>query len=158
MSFKFSIPTVAIAAFLTLAHGTIATAEVYKTGTNQVIVTGLTAKQKYPVQIVNAKNKSKKLKDKAANTCGEVTIDNATTYKSLVVGTETIDPTTLTTKTHARCNAKKSTVAKGSKKKNAATATVTTPGMTTTSPILKTTTTPPSIIPAAMPITSPAVK
>jgi hypothetical protein len=156
MSLKFSIPTVAIAALLTLVHGTIATAEVYKTGKNQVVVTGLTAKQKYPVQIVNAKNKSKKLKDKAANSCGEVLVDNASKYKSLVVGTETIDPATLTTKEHARCNAKKSTVAKDSKKKNAATVTTTT--TTTPSATLKTITTPPSIIPAALPITSPAVK
>ena len=107
MSSKFSISTVVIAALLTLAHGSIATAEVYKTSKGQVIVTGLTAKQNYPVKVVNAKSKSKQLKDKAANTCGEVTVDNAGTYKSLVVGTETIDPTTLTVKEHPRCKAKK---------------------------------------------------
>ena len=154
MSIKFSIPTVAIAVLLTLTHGTIANAEIYKTSKNQVVVTELTAKQKYPVKVVNAKNKARTLKDKIANGCGEIIVDNADKYKSLVVGTETIDPATLTTKERARCNAKKSIVAKGSKKKNAATVTTT----TTPSATLKTITTPPSIIPAALPITSPAVK
>ena len=107
MSIRFSISTVTIAAFLILANASIATAEVYKTSKGQVIVTGLTAKQNYPVKVVNAKSKSKQLKDKSANTCGEVTVDNAATYKSLVVGTETIDPATLTVKEHPRCKAKK---------------------------------------------------
>ena len=156
MSIKFSISTVAIAAFLTLTHSAIATAEVYKTGTNQVVVTGLTAKQKYPVQVVNAKNKTKKLKDKAANTCGEVTVDNAGTYKSLVVGTETIDPATLTTKTHARCNGKKSTTAKGSKKKT--TTTVNTGTITPATTTVPSTSAPVTGTPATAPSTAPAVK
>jgi hypothetical protein len=158
MSINFSIPIVAIVTFLTLSHSAIANAEIYKTSKNQVVVTELTAKQKYPVKVVNAKNKARTLKDKIANGCGEIIVDNADKYKSLIVGTETIDPATLTTKERARCNPKKNTVAKATKQKNAATATITTPGMTTTSPIMKTITTPPSIIPAAMPITSPAVK
>ena len=45
MNIRFSIPTVAIAALLVLSHSAIASAEVYKTSKDQVIVTGLTAKQ-----------------------------------------------------------------------------------------------------------------
>jgi predicted peptidase len=115
MSIKFSIRTAAIAILLAVSYSSISTAEVYKTIKGQVIVTELTAKQKYSVQIVNAKNKTKKLKDKIANTCGEVTIDNAGTYKSLVVGTETINPATLNIKVHPRCNAKKTTAAANKK-------------------------------------------
>ena len=144
MSIRFSIPTVAIAVLLTLGHGSIATAEVYKTSKGQVIVTGLTAKQQYPVQVVNAKSKSKKLKDKSANICGEVTVDNAATYKSLVVGTETIDPATLTVKEHPRCTAKKTNAA----------------ATTTNKKTVKTSTTTTIIPPGTMtaPATAPAVK
>ncbi len=148
MSIKFSISTVSIALLLTLSHASIAAAEAYKTSKGQVIVTGLTSQQKYPVQTVNTKNKSKKLKDKTANTCGEVTVDNATNYKSLVVGTEAIDPATLSIKTHARCNGKKTATAKKvSKKKTITTVTTgtTTTGTTTTVPTTTTTTTTPAV-------------
>ena len=111
MSIKFSISTVAMAVVLTLTHAAIATAEVYKTSKGQVVVTGLTAKQQYPIQVVSAKNKTRTLKSKIANGCGEVKVDNANSYKSLVVGTETIDPTTLPIKVHANCKPKKTAVA-----------------------------------------------
>jgi hypothetical protein len=143
MSIKFSISTVAIALLLTLSHSAIASAEAYKTTKGQVIVTGLTAKQNYPIQTVNAKNKAKKLKDKAANTCGEVTVDNAATYKSLVVGTEKIDPATLSIKTHPRCNAKKTAAAP--KKKTTI--------KSKTSTIIA-----PSTTPTAVPAVAPVVK
>jgi predicted peptidase len=136
MSSKFSMPTVVIAALLAFAHGSISTAEVYKTSKGQVIVTGLTAKQNYPVKVVNTKSKSKNLKDKTANTCGEVTVDNAATYKSLVVGTETIDPATLTVKEHLRCKAKKAAVTTATTKKKtvntSTTSTIIPPGIMTT--------------------------
>jgi hypothetical protein len=144
MNIKFSIPTIAIAAFLVLSHSAIASAEAYKTSKGQVVVTGLTAKQSYPVQTVNAKNKAKKLKDKPANTCGEVTVDNAATYKSLVVGTETIDPATLSTKAHPRCNGSKKTAAAPKKKgtvKNTTSTTTVTPS-----------TTAPAAVPAVAPV------
>ncbi len=110
MSIKFPISALAIATMLTVGYSAIATAEVYKTSTNQVVVTGLTAKEKYEIQTVNAKNKAGKRKV-TANTCGEAVISSATKYKSLVVGTETIDPTTLATKEHPRCSAKKTKAA-----------------------------------------------
>ena len=141
MSIKFSISTVAIAAFLTLTHGAIATAEVYKTSKDQVVVTGLTAKQKYPIKGTNAKNKPVKRQDVAANTCGEALVSGAAKYKSLVVGTETIDPATLPVKAHANCKSKK---------------TATTVKKTTTTTV--NTTTPASTAPAAVPSTAPATK
>jgi hypothetical protein len=130
MSIKFSIPTIAFAALLTLAHSSIATAEVYKTSKDQVVVTGLTAKQKYPITGMNAKNKAVKRQDVAANGCGEALVNGAGKYKSLVVGTEAIDPATLPTKTHANCKPKKTTAAV-SKKTKKTTTTTTTTGTTT---------------------------
>jgi hypothetical protein len=115
MSIRFSIPTVAITALLVLSHSAIASAEAYKTSNGQVVVTGLTAKQKYPIKGVNAKDKPANRQDVIANTCGEALVDGAAKYKSLVVGTETIDPATLTTKVHVRCSPKK-TAADPSKK------------------------------------------
>jgi predicted peptidase len=159
MSFKFSISTVAIATFLTLTYGSIASAEVYKTIKGQVVVTGLTAKQKYPVQVVNSKSKSKKLQDKVANTCGVVTVDNATKYKSLVVGTETIDPATLTTKTHARCSGKKNTTATAPTSKKANKTPAASTGMTGTTRTT-TGTTPATVtpVPVSIPSTAPTTK
>jgi hypothetical protein len=138
MSIKFLISTVAIAALLTLTHTSIATAEVYKTSKNQVVVTGLTAKQKYPITGINARNKPVKRQDVAANGCGEALVNGAGKYKSLVVGTETIDPATLTTKTHANCKPKKTAVVP--KKKSAIVTTITT------------------TMPATTPLTAPATK
>jgi len=146
MSIKFPISTVALATVLTLAYSTIATAEVYKTSKNQVVVTGLTAKQKYDIQTVNAKNKTGK-RQVAANTCGEALINDATKYKSLVVNTETIDPATLPTKTHTRCNGKKNTTAQSVKQKNA-TKMMSIPEMTTPATTTTPTTTPATTTPA----------
>jgi hypothetical protein len=131
MSIKFSISTVAIAAVLTLTHAAIATAEVYKTSKDQVVVTGLTAKQKYPIKGTNAKNKPVTRKDVAANGCGEALVDGAGKYKSLVVGTETIDPATLTVREHAKCKAKKTAAAPAKTQKAPAASTMSPSGSTT---------------------------
>ncbi len=116
MNIRFSIPTVAIAAFLVLSHSAIASAEVYKTSKGQVVVTGLTAKQKYPITGVNAKDKPVSRQAVEANTCGEALVDGGGKYKSLVVGTEKIDPATLTAKEHPKCNGSKKTAAAPKKK------------------------------------------
>ena len=137
MSIKFSISTIAITAVLTLTHAAIATAEAYKTSKGQVVVTGLTAKQKYPIKGTNAKNKPVTRKDIAANTCGEALVDGAAKYKSLVVGTETIDPGTLSIREHARCKSKKTATAP---KKKSATVTTTMPAST------------PSVVPSVAPV------
>ena len=118
MSIKFPNVAVSLATVLTLAYSSIATAESYKTSTNQVVVTGLKAKQKYDIQGINAKGKTSRKMSTTANTCGEILIKDAAKLKSLVVGTETIDPATLTTKVHARCNGKKNTAAKPKLKKS----------------------------------------
>ncbi len=160
MSIKFSISTVAIAAILTLSYSAIAAAEAYKTSKGQVVVTGLTAKQKYPIKGVNAKNKPVNRKDIAANGCGEALVDGAAKYKSLVVGTETIDPATLTTKEHPKCKPAK-TVAKSKKTPKKAPATAA--GATTTPATGTTGTTAPATgMPATgtttTPSTAPAAK
>jgi hypothetical protein len=152
MSIKFSIPTIAFAALLTLAHSSIAAAEVYKTSKDQVVVTGLTAKQKYPITGMNAKNKAVKRQDVAANGCGEALVSGAGKYKSLVVGTETIDPATLPTKTHANCKPKKTTTA--SKKTKKTTTTTTTTGTTTAPSSTTTTVTPVTTTPTMAPTTT----
>jgi hypothetical protein len=152
MSIKFSIPTIAFAALLTLAHSSIATAEVYKTSKDQVVVTGLTAKQKYPITGMNAKNKAVKRQDITANGCGEALVSGAGKYKSLVIGTETIDPATLTTKVHANCKPKKTTAAV-SKKTKKTTTTTTTTGATTAPASTTTTVTPVTTTPTTAPAT-----
>ena len=131
MSIKLSISTVTIAALLTLSYTSIATAEVYKTSKDQVVVTGLTAKQKYPIKGTNAKNKPVKRQDVAANTCGEALVDGAGKYKTLTVGTETIDPATLTVREHAKCKAKKTAAAPAKTKKAPAASTMIPSGSTT---------------------------
>ena len=112
MPIKFPIATLTLATILTIAYGSIASAEVYKTSKDQVVVTGLTAKQKYPIKGVNAKNKPVSRQDVAANTCGEAIVNGGAKYKSLVVGTETIDPATLTTKVRPNCKGKKAATIK----------------------------------------------
>ena len=138
---RFSIPKVAIAALLVLSHSAIASAETYKTSKDQVVVTGLTAKQKYPIQGVNGKNKPVKRQDVTANTCGEALVDGGGKYKSLVVGTEKIDPATLSTKAHPKCNGGKKT-ATAPKKKTTAKTTTTTVTPSTTTPTAVPTVTP----------------
>jgi hypothetical protein len=69
-------------------------------------------------------------------------VSGAAKYKSLVVGTETIDPATLTTKAHANCKPKKTAAAPKKKSATATTGTTTVPA-TTTMP-----TTTPSMTPA----------
>jgi hypothetical protein len=146
MSIKSSIPTIAIAALLTLAQIRIAAAEVYKTSKDQVVVTGLTAKQKYPISGTNAKNKPVKRQDVAANGCGEALVGGAAKYKTLTVGTEpAIDPATLPTKVHATCKVKK-TASTGTNKKTPATSTGSMTPSTTT-PAATTPTTVPSVAP-----------
>ncbi len=152
MSIKFPISVVTIATALTLVHGAIASAEAYKSKADQIVVTGLTAKQKYEVQVVGVKGKTAK-KSVSANTCGEILINgNTAKVKSFVVGTETIDVATLTTKPHARCNGKKTATAP-MKKKTGAAATMGMPATTTPTTTTPTTTTPTTTTPAT---TTPA--
>jgi hypothetical protein len=148
MSIRFPISVLTVATALTLVHGAIASAEAYKSGPDQVVVTGLTAKQKYDVQAVSLKGKQGK-KSAQANTCGELLINGTSKIKTLTVGTETIDVATLKTKPHARCTAKKSTTANTSKTptpQGSVAPTTTTTTTTTTTPA---TTTPTTTTPAA---------
>jgi hypothetical protein len=84
----------------------ISLAETYKTPKNQVVITGLKVKEKYNIDVINLKGKTRK-RQLTTNTCGQLLIDNAVKYKSLTVDGQTIDPSTLKTQTHQRCKAKK---------------------------------------------------
>jgi hypothetical protein len=149
MSIKSSIPTIAIAALLTLAQIRSAAAEVYKTSKDQVVVTGLTAKQKYPITGTNSKNKPVKRQDVSANGCGEALVSGAAKYKTLTVGTEpAIDPATLPVKAHATCKAK-TTASTSTKKKTTA---------TSTGSMAPSTTTPAATTPSTVPSVAPATK
>jgi hypothetical protein len=145
MSIKFPISIVTIATAITLVYGAIASAEAYKSGPDQVVVTGLTAKQKYDVRAVSLKGKQGK-KSAQANTCGEILINGTAKIKTLTVGTETIDVATLTTKPHTRCTAKRSNTAKTSKSPTPMGSVAPTTTTTTTTPA---TTTPTTTTPAA---------
>jgi hypothetical protein len=103
-------PLIAIATFLTIISGSMVSADTYRTSKNQVVVTGLKAKQKYDLDVINIKGKNRK-RQLTTNTCGQLLIDNAVKYKSLSVAGQTIDPATLNTKTHQRCKPKKNQTA-----------------------------------------------
>ncbi len=145
MSIKFPIYAIALTTLFTLGYSAIATAEAYKSGADQVVVTGLNAKQKYDVKAVSVKGKQGK-KSAMANTCGEILINGVKNVKSITVGTEAIDIATLPTKTHNRCNGKKNAAAKPSTMKSTSPAmakpTTTTPTTTTPTTTTPTTTTP----------------
>ena len=84
-----------------------ATAEIYKTDKQAVIVTGLTPKSTHTVQTTNAKGKNNTRKPKAANSCGELLITSGAKYPTLLVDTDTITTSSLPTKVHAACKAPK---------------------------------------------------
>ncbi|MBD2165181.1 hypothetical protein H6G04_12300 [Calothrix membranacea FACHB-236] len=107
MSTKFSIATMSIAAILMLTHGAIANAaEAYKTSKGEVVVTGLTPTKRYQIRYINAQGKSGSRQDKSVNSCGEILVEKAANYKTLIVGPENIDPASLETKPHERCKPK----------------------------------------------------
>ncbi|PSB03492.1 hypothetical protein C7B64_08320 [Merismopedia glauca CCAP 1448/3] len=99
----FSISAILIAVALTVTHSAIAAAEAYKTSKGEVVVTGLTPTTRYQIRFVNAQGKPGSRQDKSVNSCGEIVIERAANYTTLVVGSETIDPAALETKTHVKC-------------------------------------------------------
>ncbi len=103
MSMKCTLFHIGIAGLLTLTAVTLASAEAYKTSDGTVVVTGLEPTQRYQIRTLNAQNKSGTRQDKSANRCGEVVVEKAANYITLVVGTETIDPASLPVKEHVRC-------------------------------------------------------
>jgi hypothetical protein len=113
MSTKFSIITASIAAILVLSHSAIATAtEAYKTSKGEVVVTGLTPTKRYQIRYINAQGKSGSRQDKSVNSCGEIVVEKAANYKTLIVGPENIDPSSLETKTHVKCKRRQTTLKK----------------------------------------------
>ncbi len=84
-----------------------ATAEIYKTDKQAVIVTGLTPKSTHTVQTTTAKGKNNTRKPKAANSCGELLISSGAKYPTLLVDTDTVTTSSLPVKVHAACKAPK---------------------------------------------------
>ncbi len=104
MSTKFSIATMSIATILVLTHIAIANAaEAYKTSKGEVVVTGLTPAKRYQIRFISAQDKPGSRQDKSVNSCGQIVVEKAANYKTLIVGSENIDPSSLETKPHERC-------------------------------------------------------
>jgi hypothetical protein len=113
MSIKFSMIAASITAILVLTHGAIANAaEAYKTSKGEVVVTGLTPTKRYQIRYINAQGKLGSRQDKSVNSCGEIVIEKATNYTTLIIGPENIDPSSLETKSHVRCKPKPSSLKK----------------------------------------------
>ena len=100
---QFSLSALAIAAVLLLSHSEIAAAEAFKTSKGEVVVTGLVPAQRYQIRTLSMDNKPGTRQDKSANRCGEVVVQSAARYQTLVVGTVTVDPATLPVQTYERC-------------------------------------------------------
>jgi hypothetical protein len=103
MLIKFSISAMAIAAVLTMTNSAIASEAAFKTSTGTVVVTGLTPTQRYQIRTLSAQGKPGSRQDKGVNRCGEIVIEKAANYKTLVVGTITLDPSTLPIKEYVKC-------------------------------------------------------
>jgi hypothetical protein len=104
MSTKFSIATMSIAAMLVLTNSAIANAfEAYKTSLNEVVVTGLPHKNRYEIKAIDDRDKLISRSGKSVNSCGHIVIQNAANLKMLFVGSMRIDPSSLETKPHERC-------------------------------------------------------
>jgi hypothetical protein len=107
MSSKLSIATISIATMLVLTYGAIANAaEAFKTSKGQVVITGLTPTKRYEIKYIDAKDKSGTRQGKSVNSCGEIVVEKADNYKTLIVGSENIDPSSLETKVYERCKPK----------------------------------------------------
>ncbi|MBM4255311.1 MAG: hypothetical protein FJ147_05375 [Deltaproteobacteria bacterium] len=93
----------ALALSLAMLPSAAMAADAYKTSDGTVVVTGLQPTERYQIRILTAQNKSSSRQDKSANRCGEVVVEKAADYITLVVGTETIDPASLPLKEHVKC-------------------------------------------------------
>lgn len=96
----------AVSSTLLISSATATLAAPYKTLSNQVVVTGLQPKTKYPVQSTNFSDRNS-TRSVTTNACGEALISNGTGYRRLVINQQTITPSSLPTQTHQRCNPKR---------------------------------------------------
>jgi hypothetical protein len=103
---RSSIATVAITAFLSTATSAISAAKAYKTEHGLVIVTGLTPTKRYQIRTLTVDGKAGSRLDKSADRCGEVIVERATNYKTLAVGSVTVDPAKIPTRTYKRCKSR----------------------------------------------------
>ncbi len=105
--FKSSIFALGIGGILVIGNTQTVLAEVYKTLTNQVIVTNLTPKTKYKVNTFSFIKDREGIRTITTNACGEGAIINGTGYKKLIIEGNNITPSTLPLKERPRCNVKK---------------------------------------------------
>ena len=103
MAHKLSNSALAIALLLSLSTRVIAAEEAYQTSNGTVVVTGLQPAQRYQIRMITPPGKPGSHQDKGANHCGEVVIEKAANYQTLVVGTITLDPATLPAKEYVKC-------------------------------------------------------
>ncbi|HEY9705531.1 MAG TPA: hypothetical protein V6C58_24045 [Allocoleopsis sp.] len=104
--FKSSIFALTMGGIIIIGNTQTVLAEVYKTLTNQVIVTNLSPKTKYKVNTFSFKDREG-IRTITTNACGEGAIINGTGYKKLIIEGNNIVPSTLALKERPRCNVKK---------------------------------------------------
>jgi len=94
---------IAASSALLISSATDVLAAPYKTSSNQIVITGLTPKAKYPLQTTNYRNR-RTARIITTNSCGEALISNGTGYQRLIINNQTIIPSVLPLQTHQRCN------------------------------------------------------
>jgi hypothetical protein len=75
---------------------------VYRTGSNQVVVSGLVARQQYSLKALNFSG-SRISRSVTANACGEIIVNSAAKISSLSIGSELIDMMNLPVRDRIRC-------------------------------------------------------
>ena len=100
------LASTAVATNLVISSATAALGATYKTLSNQVVVTGLQPRTQYRVQTTNFSDRNTN-RTITTNGCGEALISNGTGYRRLIINQQIITPSTLSTQTHQRCNARR---------------------------------------------------
>jgi hypothetical protein len=104
MKFVRSVSALAIALITIFVEVAATTAlEAYTTKKDQVVVTGLKAKEKYNIQYRNAKGKDGQRQVKT-NACGEALIGKAAKFQSVTINGQNLEPKILTLKEHRKCS------------------------------------------------------
>jgi hypothetical protein len=104
MKFSASISVLSIALSTTMSFSPAVMAlEAYKTKSDQVVVTGLKAKQKYDIQYKKTTGKNGQ-RQVNTNACGEALIAKAAKFQSVMIDGQSLEPKTLTLKEHKKCS------------------------------------------------------
>jgi hypothetical protein len=110
MKFPQSVSALTLVLLTALIDVTAATesVEVYKTKKDQVVLTGLKAKQKYDMQYRNAQGKNGQRQVKT-NACGEALMSKASKFQSITINGRSIEPSALSLKEHRKCSLRRTT-------------------------------------------------